>query len=125
MIRIYQLTFILTEYMLHEFSHAPDAQYTNETLACHGFIGATPDKHVLAFSFKLFKIYHQLHCVCPWLSLDAFSACLSHLHCVNKLFIAILNVLLTKLQVPKKSHLTEQLSSVYDCYLEIICAVDA
>ena len=41
MIRIYQLTFILTEYMLHEFSHAPDAQYTNETLACHGFIGAT------------------------------------------------------------------------------------
>ena len=29
------------------------------------------------------------------------------------------------MQVAKKSHLAEQLSSAYDCYLEIICAVDA
>ena len=29
------------------------------------------------------------------------------------------------MQVAKKSHLAEQLSSVYDCYLEIIRAVDA
>ena len=95
MIRMYQLTFILTEYTLHEFSHAPDAQFTNETLARHGFIGATPDKPVLTFSFSLFEIYHQLHHVCPWLSLDAFSSCLSHLHHVNILFIAILNLILT------------------------------
>lgn len=95
MIRIYQLTFLLTEYTLHEFSHAPNAQFTNETLARHGFIGATPDKPVLAFSFKLFEIYRQLHRVCPRLSLDAFSACLSHLHHVNIRFIAILNLFLT------------------------------
>jgi hypothetical protein len=36
--------------------HYPDTQYTNKTLACHGFIGATPDKPVITFSYKLFEI---------------------------------------------------------------------
>jgi hypothetical protein len=74
---------------MHEFSHAPDAKFTNETLARHGFIGATPDKPVIAFSFKLFAIYRQLHRICPRLSLDALSTCLSHLHHVNTLSFAM------------------------------------
>jgi hypothetical protein len=98
MIRIYQLTFILTEFTMQEFSHAPDANYTNETLVRHGFIGATPDKPVIAFSFKLFEIYRQLHRVCPRLSVDGLSACLSHLHHVNTtLSFAIHNLLIHRL----------------------------
>ncbi|KAF8230800.1 hypothetical protein L208DRAFT_1280109, partial [Tricholoma matsutake] len=88
----------------HVFSHAPDAQYTNETLALHGFIGVTPDKPVIAFSFKLFEIYHQLHCVCPQFSFHALSTSLAHLHQVTIFFL--------------------QLSNAYDCYLEILCVVD-
>lgn len=79
---------------MHEFSHDPDAKFTNETLARHGFIGATPDKPVIAFSFKLFEIYRQLHRVCPRLSFDALSACLSHLHHVSTLSFAIRHNLL-------------------------------
>jgi hypothetical protein len=79
---------------MHEFSHAPDAKFTNETLARHGFIGATPDKPVIAFSFKLFEIYRQLHRVCPRLSVDALSTCLSHLHHVNALLYSISHYLL-------------------------------
>ena len=93
-IRLYHLTSILTEYTTREFSHAPDAKSTNETLARHGFIGATPDKPVIAFSFKLFEIYRQLHRVCPRLSLDALSAGLSHLHHVNTPSFAISHNLL-------------------------------
>jgi len=79
---------------MHEFSQAPNAKFTNETLAHHGFMGVTPDKPIIAFSFKLFEIYHQLHCICPWLSLDALSACLSHLHHVNTLSFAMSHNLL-------------------------------
>jgi hypothetical protein len=49
-------------------------------LTHHGFLGATPEKPVLAFSFKLFKTYRQLHWVCPRLSIDAFARVLNHLH---------------------------------------------
>ncbi|KAF8226692.1 hypothetical protein L208DRAFT_1300645 [Tricholoma matsutake] len=100
--------FTLTEYATHSFTYASDTTYTNETLACHGFISASPEKPVIAFSFQLFEVYCQLHCVCPCLSLDALLRSLNHLH-----------------HVPQKSYLAEQLSSVYDCYLEILCVVDA
>ncbi|KAF8236645.1 hypothetical protein L208DRAFT_1375931 [Tricholoma matsutake] len=91
----------------HIFLHAPDAQYTNKTLAHHGFIGVTPDKPVMAFSFKLFEIYRQLHHICPQFSFHPLSTSLVHLH-----------------QIPQNSHLTEQLSNGYDCYLEILHVVD-
>jgi hypothetical protein len=55
----------------------------NETLARQGFISATPKKPVIAFSFKPFDVYCQLHRVCPRLSLDAFARALNHLHQVG------------------------------------------
>ncbi|KAF8236921.1 hypothetical protein L208DRAFT_1249802 [Tricholoma matsutake] len=96
------------EYTTHSSTHASDTTYTNKTLAHHGFIGASPEKPVIAFSFQLFEVYRQLHRVCLCLSLDALSRSLNHLH-----------------HVPWKSYLAEQLSSAYDCYLEILCVVDA
>jgi CxC1 like cysteine cluster associated with KDZ transposases len=62
------------------FSHAANAQSINETLVYHGFIGASPEKPTIAFSFSLLNIYRQLHRVCPRLSIDALSKSLSHLH---------------------------------------------
>ena len=62
------------------FSHAANAQSINKTLIYHGFIGASPEKPTIAFSFSLLNIYRQLHRVCPRLSIDALSKSLSHLH---------------------------------------------
>lgn len=76
---IYQLT----EYTMRPFTHQPDAKYINETLAYHGFIGATPEKPTIAFSFRFLQVYQQLHRVCPRLSLEALSKTLNHLHRVE------------------------------------------
>ncbi|KAF8220848.1 hypothetical protein L208DRAFT_1382499 [Tricholoma matsutake] len=45
------------EYATHSFTHAADTTYTNETLAHHRFIGASPKKPIIAFSFQLFEVY--------------------------------------------------------------------
>ena len=63
--------------------------FINETLALCGFISVTPDKPIVAFSFKLFEIYHQLHCVCPQFSFHALSTSLVHLHQVTIFFLVI------------------------------------
>jgi hypothetical protein len=74
---------LLAEWMARNFSHIQDAKYMNETLARHGFIGATPDKPVITFSFQLLNTYCQLHRVCPQFSLDALSKSLTNLHQVK------------------------------------------
>lgn len=73
----------LTDYTMRQFSHQPNAKYINETLAYHGFIGATPEKPTIAFAFRLLQVYQQLHRVCPRLSLEALSKTLNHLHRVE------------------------------------------
>ena len=99
MVRLYnicescKLTFRLKEHTTCVFSHAPDTQYTNETLAHHGFIGVTPDTPVIAISFKCFEIYHQLHHVCPRFSFHTLSASLAHLHQVNVPFLVMLQLI--------------------------------
>jgi hypothetical protein len=62
------------------FSHAPTATSVNETLVRYGFLGASPEKPTIAFSFSLFEIYRQLHRVCPRFSIDALAKSLCHLH---------------------------------------------
>lgn len=78
-----KLISVLTEFTIRTFSHQPNAKYINESLARHGYIGATPDKPTIAFSFQLLRVYQQLHRVCPRLSLEALSKTLNHLHRVE------------------------------------------
>ena len=73
----------LTGYTMCQFLHQPNAKYINETLAFHGYIGATPEKPTIAFPFRLLQVYRQLHRVCPRLSLEALSKTLNHLHRVE------------------------------------------
>jgi hypothetical protein len=68
---------------MRTFLHLPNAKYINETLVLHGFIGATPEKPTIAFSFRLLQVYQQLHRVCPRLSLEALSKALNYLHRVQ------------------------------------------
>ena len=65
------------------FTHAASVKSVNETLVRYGFLGASPEKPTIAFSFSLFDIYRQLHWVCPHFSIDALSKSLSHLHHVS------------------------------------------
>ncbi|KAF9486113.1 hypothetical protein BDN70DRAFT_235965 [Pholiota conissans] len=86
-----------------KFAHTEGAISANETLVRHGFLGATPERPSIAISITLLEIYRQLRRVCPRLSLDALSRALCHLH-----------------RIPRQSHLADQLSSAYDCYLELL-----
>lgn len=70
-------------YDYHEFSHAPDAQYTNETLVRYGYLGASPENPTLAFSLEFLEVYRQLRRVCPRFSLDALARALCHIHRVS------------------------------------------
>ncbi|KAF8185649.1 hypothetical protein BJ912DRAFT_797325, partial [Pholiota molesta] len=72
------------------------------TLMRNGFLGATPDRPALAISIELLEIYRQLRRVCPRLSLDALARALCHLH-----------------HLPRQPHLADQISSAYDCFLEV------
>ena len=75
-----------------QFVHPINARSVNETLARHGFLGASPDKPTIAFSFSLFEIYRQLHRVCPRFSIDALSKSLSHLHHVSSHIVFYITV---------------------------------
>jgi hypothetical protein len=66
-----------------QFTHAATARSVNETLVTYGFLGASPEKPTLAFSFSLFEIYRQIHRVCPRFSIHALAKSLCHLHQVN------------------------------------------
>jgi len=78
--------FLHVDLTMRQFSHSADAQYSNETLLRHGFLGATPEKPTLAFSLELLEIYRKLHRVCPRFSLDALAKALCHLNHVCSLF---------------------------------------
>ncbi|KAJ6614643.1 hypothetical protein B0H10DRAFT_1802889 [Mycena sp. CBHHK59/15] len=93
---------------MHRFAHADDVQRTNETLVRHGYIGASPEKVSLAFPLRLFKVYRQIHRVCPRYSLGALSRTLTNLA-----------------ESPRISNLAEQLSTAYNAYLEVMRRVDA
>ncbi|KAF8874791.1 hypothetical protein BD779DRAFT_1421837, partial [Infundibulicybe gibba] len=73
------------------------------TLVHYGFLGATPERPEIAFTFLLLRLFRQLHRVCPRLSIDAFAKCLNHLH-----------------HTPHNAYLADQFSNAYDCYLEIL-----
>ena len=62
------------------FVHMPGYKYTNETLVHHGIIGGSPEKVSAGISIRALEAYHQLHRVCPHLSIQAFSMALCHLH---------------------------------------------
>ncbi|TFK59430.1 hypothetical protein BDN72DRAFT_905854 [Pluteus cervinus] len=93
---------------VRQFHHVQSTLYSNQALVEAGFLGASPDKPTLAFSFSVFELYRQLHRVCPRLSIQGFCKALDHLH-----------------HVPVSSHLPTQFSLAYDCYLEILRNVDS
>ncbi|KDR71992.1 hypothetical protein GALMADRAFT_74454 [Galerina marginata CBS 339.88] len=84
------------------FRHIPEISYVNETLVRNGFLGASPEKPSLAISLELLEIYRQLRRVCPRFSLDALGRALCHIH-----------------HLPRHPYLADQISSAYDCFLEI------
>ncbi|KAJ7792184.1 hypothetical protein B0H14DRAFT_3160393 [Mycena olivaceomarginata] len=98
----------LSEKGLKTFSHPPGTSRANAALIKHGYIGASPEQPVLAFPLHLFEVYRQQHRVCPRYSMEALARTLQHLHLV-----------------PRRSYLSEQLSSAYDAYLAIMREVDA
>ncbi|KAF8881743.1 hypothetical protein BD779DRAFT_1445242 [Infundibulicybe gibba] len=79
----------------------------NETLAYHGYIGATPTSPTIAFSFQLLEAYRQLHRTSPRLVFEAYMKALCHLH-----------------QIPFRKYIAEQLRMAFDTYLEILHQVD-
>ncbi|KAJ6573764.1 hypothetical protein DFH09DRAFT_1311848 [Mycena vulgaris] len=89
------------------FAHSPDAQKANETLLRHGYIGGSPDQPAIAFSLRMFEIYRQVHRVCPRYTIDSLAKTLTYLH-----------------KIPHRSYLAEQLTTAYDAYLTILCAVN-
>ncbi|KAJ7691315.1 hypothetical protein B0H17DRAFT_935227, partial [Mycena rosella] len=91
----------------HPFVHSDNDSRTNEMLVRHGYIGASPEKVLLAFPIALLEVYRQIHRVCPRYSLGTLSRTLTNL--------AHLGI---------RHRLAEQLSTVYDAYLEIMWRVD-
>ncbi|KAK7060534.1 hypothetical protein VNI00_001300 [Paramarasmius palmivorus] len=90
------------------FQVSSDVFSTNESLVRHGIIGASPEHVSMGFSISLFEIYRQLHRVCNKLSIEALSKALQHIH-----------------QIPRDSHLDNQLRAAYDTYLMILREVDS
>ncbi|TFK59155.1 hypothetical protein BDN72DRAFT_906109 [Pluteus cervinus] len=108
-VREWQLqTISIEQRVLQKFYHLRSTLYTNQALVEAGFLGASPDKPTIAFSFSVFDLYRQLHRVCPRLSIQGFTKALDHLH-----------------HVPVTPSLPAQFSAAYDCYLEIQHAVDS
>ncbi|KAJ7239447.1 hypothetical protein C8J57DRAFT_1528105 [Mycena rebaudengoi] len=96
------------EHGSRRFVHLSDACETNQSLMRHGYIGASPDKVSLAFPICTLEIFRQIHRTCPRYSLDALSKTLMNIH-----------------HVPHRSTLAEQLSTVYDAFLEVLWQVDS
>ncbi|KJA18878.1 hypothetical protein HYPSUDRAFT_144367, partial [Hypholoma sublateritium FD-334 SS-4] len=88
---------------IQEFYHHPKASSVNKTLVQNGYLGAMPDHPLVAFSITLFKIFCQIHRVCPRLSIYQISKALSYIQGCS--FI---------------NHYAEQFSGAYDCYIEIL-----
>ncbi|KAJ6623200.1 hypothetical protein B0H10DRAFT_1786918 [Mycena sp. CBHHK59/15] len=96
------------EYGHCHFIHTSTTHWTNETLVRNGYLGCSPEKVTLAFPIRLFKIFRQIHRVCPRYTLDGLSKTLTSIH-----------------NCPRRPTLAEQLSTAYDVYLEIIRRADA
>ncbi|KAJ7765467.1 hypothetical protein DFH07DRAFT_955712 [Mycena maculata] len=80
----------------------------NVTLVHHGYIGSAPEQPGLVFPLRLFEIFRQLHRVCPRFSLHALGKMLMNLH-----------------QGPRRPSLQNQMTIMYDAYLEVLRGVDA
>lgn len=113
----------MKESSFRSFAHEPGAKYLNETLARNGCLGATPDQPSLAFDFNVFDVYRQLHRVCPRLGIESFTRALNNLHLVCRQ-LHVSNMLNDVCQMPRQTNLAEQFHCSYDCYLEILSAVE-
>uniref|UniRef100_A0A0W0G254 Uncharacterized protein n=1 Tax=Moniliophthora roreri TaxID=221103 RepID=A0A0W0G254_MONRR len=88
-------------------SHPDGSRTVNESLAWHGFLGGSPEQPTIAFSFSLFEIYRQIHCVCPKFSVDGLARSLQYIHLLLQ-----------------ASHLEDQLRFAWDAYLGIMHDVE-
>ncbi|KAF7292672.1 hypothetical protein MIND_01165400 [Mycena indigotica] len=95
------------EFGPHQFSHIEGARYVNQSLLRHGYIGAAPIRVTRAFPIRTLEIYRQIHRVCPRYTIDTWSKTLTNLH-----------------EKARISNLTEQLSTAYDAYLELLRHVE-
>ncbi|PPQ92117.1 LOW QUALITY PROTEIN: hypothetical protein CVT25_007973 [Psilocybe cyanescens] len=77
------------------------------TLVESGVILASPEQPQLGFTIESLQFYRQLRCVFPRFSLNAFAKTLNFYH-----------------TIPHMPYLANQLSNAYDCYLQIIWAVE-
>jgi hypothetical protein len=110
------------EYSIRQFTHPAESRSINHTLAQHGVLGATPDIPRLGFTFQFLESFRQLHRVCLRLSLSATATALLHIHKVRTQpsINPSINTDETRIKLPPDEHLTKQLRSAYDAYLEIL-----
>ncbi|KAI6020940.1 hypothetical protein BKA83DRAFT_4464510 [Pisolithus microcarpus] len=87
--------------------YKPHHLYPNEVLIYHGYIGCSPILPTVAVSLRTLATYHQIHCICPWFSIQAQCKLLCHLH-----------------DTPYCPYLNVQLTITYDVYLNILGHVD-
>lgn len=66
-----------------QYRRVAGAESINITLAHWGLLGSAPVLPEVAIPFQTLEIFHQLHRVCPCLSVDAFAKALHHLHRVS------------------------------------------
>ncbi|KAL0566356.1 hypothetical protein V5O48_015664 [Marasmius crinis-equi] len=90
------------------FRHVSGAEFTNETLARHGFLGGSPEHPTIAFPFHFLESFRQIHRVCPRFSLNGLSRVLTNTH--------------GRFPMPT---LEDQLRVAYDAYLVIQREVQA
>ena len=67
----------------------------------------------------MFEIYRQIHRVCPRFSIYVLAKSLCHLHQVYSPFHFVLYILVF-FQISDDFSLADQLSTAYDCYLEVM-----
>ncbi|KAK7049557.1 hypothetical protein VNI00_005588 [Paramarasmius palmivorus] len=92
----------LNESRTRTFFHPAGSSGVNDSLAQHGYLGATPDRPQIAFPFHMFHVFRQIRRVCPKFNIDALSKALQHIH-----------------GLPRDEHLENQLRGAYDTYLAI------
>ncbi|PPQ92048.1 LOW QUALITY PROTEIN: hypothetical protein CVT25_005116 [Psilocybe cyanescens] len=101
------------------FHFSSDLKSAAVTLVKSGVIPASPEQPRLGFTIESLQFYRQLRHICPRFSLNVFAKTLNFYHTFSE-FVPIFLLTCLGSSMP---YLADQLSNMYDCYLQIIRAV--
>ncbi|KAI5980688.1 hypothetical protein EDD15DRAFT_2187024, partial [Pisolithus albus] len=85
----------------------PHHIFPNENLIYHGYLGCSPMYPTVTFSLRTLAVLRQVCCACPHFSIHAQCKMICHLH-----------------NMPYRPYLFQQLTRVFDVYLDIIHRVN-